>query len=269
MSEVLVLRTCNKDGGSYNSFRWPLTVGAEVVAPDWNPTPECGGGLHGALHGDGDGSLFRWDYDAVWMVVAVDADTIIDLGGKVKFPRCVVRFVGDRKAATDYLMAHDSMARAVIGSLVVSGDCGTSTSGDCGTSTSGYRGTSTSGDCGTSTSGDCGTSTSGYRGTSTSGDRGTSTSGDCGTSTSGYRGTSTSGHRGTSTSGDCGTSTSGDGGTSTSGDYGTSTSGNRGIVQVKWHDGDRYRITTGYVGEDGIEPNVAYRCDKDGKLVRA
>jgi len=40
-------------------------------------------------------------------------------------------------------------------------------------------------------------------------------------------------------------------------------------VQVKWYDGKRYRIATGYVGENGIEPNVAYRCDDNGNLVRA
>ena len=105
---------------------------------------------------------------------------------------------------------------------------------------------------GTSTSGDGGTSTSGYGGTSTSGDRGTSTSGDRGTSTSGYGGTSTSGDRGTSTSGYGGTSTSGYGGT----------------LLIRWHDGKRYRIATFYVGEDGIEENVAYRVNERGEAVR-
>ena len=40
------------------------------------------------------------------------------------------------------------------------------------------------------------------------------------------------------------------------------------MVQVKWWDGERYRIATGYVGEDGIEANTAY-CVRDGKLVEA
>jgi hypothetical protein len=43
----LVLRVCGPNGESYNGFRWPLTVGAEVVAPDWNERAECGNGLHG------------------------------------------------------------------------------------------------------------------------------------------------------------------------------------------------------------------------------
>ena len=41
-----------------------------------------------------------------------------------------------------------------------------------------------------------------------------------------------------------------------------------GIIVVAWLDGKRKRLTTGYVGEDGIEPNVAYRCDNIGKLTR-
>ncbi len=146
----------------------------------------------------------------------------------------------------------------------------TSTSGNGGTSTSGNGGTSTSGNGGTSTSGDYGTSTSGNGGTSTSGDGGTSTSGDGGTSTSGYGGTSTSGDYGTSTSGNGGTSTSGDGGTSTSGYGGTSTSGYGGEIRIRWWCGStqRYRLAVGYVGEDGIEADVAYVVRDDGRLVR-
>ena len=178
---ALVLRTCAADGASYNGFKWPLTVGAIVEAPDWDNKPECGNGLHGAMHGEGNGGLFNWDADAVWMVVEVDSDWIVNLVGKVKFPSCVIRFVGDRKGATDYIMANDPLARCVIGGTATAGYSGTATAGDSGTATAGYS----------------------------------------------------------------------------------------GILQIKWYDGNRYRITTGYVGEDGIEANVAYRCDDAGKFVRA
>ena len=50
---------------------------------------------------------------------------------------------------------------------------------------------------------------------------------------------------------------------------GTAMAGPDGCIALAWDDGNRPRITVGYVGEDGIEPNVAYRCDADGKLVRA
>ena len=58
------------------------------------------------------------------------------------------------------------------------------------------------------------------------------------------------------------------GGTSTSGDGGTSTSGYGGTLLIRWHDGKRYRIATFYVGEDGIEENVAYRVNERGEAVR-
>jgi hypothetical protein len=238
---------------AYNRFQWPES--GPVEAPDWNPAPECGGGLHGWLMGEGDvsasGSLHT-DPAARWLVLRVEKSTIIDLGGKVKFPRCGVVFCGARDEATAEIRRLGATGAIIYG-----------------TSTSGYRGTSTSGYHGTSTSGDYGTSTSGYRGTSTSGDYGTSTSGDYGTSTSGDGGTSTSGDYGTSTSGDGGTSTSGYRGTSTSGDYGTSTSGDGGELRIRWHDGKRYRCAVFYVGEDGIEANVPYRVDGNGKPVRA
>ena len=44
-----------------------------------------------------------------------------------------------------------------------------------------------------------------------------------------------------------------------------------GVVVVAWWDAKawRKRLTIGYVGEDGIAANVAYRCDAVGALVRA
>ena len=158
---VLALRTCNADMTSYGGSVWPKS--GPVEAPDWKPTEECGNGLHGFLWGEGDGELANWSPDAVWLVVRVAEKSIVNLGGKVKFPRGVVEFAGSRFDATNYIA--ERRRGAIIGH--------TSTSGDYGTSTSGYGGTSTSGSGGTSTSGYRGTSTSGYGGTSTSGDRGT------------------------------------------------------------------------------------------------
>ena len=226
-----MLRTCVRDSEgrltAHGGFIWPAH--GIVECPDWKPTKACGNGLHGFLRGCGAGGLADWTDKAVWLVVDIVARQVVDLGDKIKVPGGRVIFSGDR------LEALALMAR--LGHLDAGHVGGTSTSGDGGTSTSGYRGTSTSGDGGTSTSGDRGTSTSGVGGTSTSGDRGTSTSGD--------------------------------GGTSTSGDGGTSTSGDRGIIQIKWWDdkAGRYRLTTGYVGEDGIEANTKYHL-VDTKFVR-
>jgi len=247
---VLVLRTCAKDMTSYEgSFQWP-TYGP-VEAPDWQATMECGRGLHGLLWGEGDGRLLDFDGDAKWLVVEVPKDAIVDLDGKVKFPRGEVVHCGDRKSATEYIRAR-APGRAVVGS--------TATAGDRGTATAGYRGTATAGDEGTATAG--------YRGTATAGDRGTATAGDRGTATASYRGTATAGDEGTATAGDRGTATAGYRGTATAGDEGTATAGDEGILQLRWWDGKRYRIAAFYVGEDGIEPNQPYKVDERGRPVK-
>ena len=276
----LVLRTCKADMTAYNSFKWPET--GTVSAPDWDPKPECGNGLHGLLHGCGDSSYLSNEPDAKWLVVAVPKGTCVDIERKVKFQSCEVVYAGTkeeaiRRIAEAYPEAPVVYAQRMTGKYGVStsGDCGTSTSGIGGKSTSGHYGTSISGNCGTSTSGEGGTSISCIRGKSTSGNRGKSTSGDGGTSTSGDYGTSMSGYDGTSTSGNCGTSTSGNGGKSTSGYGGTSTSGYYGALIITWYGGNRHRHTVGYIGEtldasgSKLEPNVAYKLDDKGNFVKA
>ena len=278
----LVLRTCNSDMTSFDGFKWPKK--GAVKAPDWDPKPECGHGLHGLLHGCGNGNLLYNNPKAKWLIVKVLKGTCIDLGGKVKFPKGTVVYAGTKEEAVK-IIAEAYPEAPVVFAARHSGDHGVSTSGDGGASTSGDYGESTSGNYGTSTSGDYGASTSGYYGKSASGDYGKSTSGDCGKSTSGYQGTSTSGNYGTSTSGIlgkstsgicgtsisgiCGKSTSGNYGTSTSGDHGTSISGVGGTLIIKWCDGFRYRTAVAYVGENGIEPNVAYKLDDKGNFIKA
>ena len=121
-STVLVLRTCAADLTSYGGFRWPES--GPVAAPDWDSRAECGRGLHGLLWGEGAGSLLSWEPTAKWLVVEVQADQIVDLGGKVKFPRGTVVHCGTRETATAFL-AERAHGRAIVG----------------GTSTSGYGGT--------------------------------------------------------------------------------------------------------------------------------
>ena len=176
-SKVLVLRTCAADMTAYGGFVWPRR--GVVKAPDWSPEPVCGKGLHGLLHGEGDGNLLSWEPNAKWLVIEVDEKRVVDLGSKVKFPSGKVVFCGDRLGATGYIAEHDP------GHAVV-----------CGTATAGNRGTATAGECGTATAGD------------------------------------------------------------------------GGILNLRWWDGDRYRIATFYVGEGGIEPNVKYGVDGRGKAVR-
>ena len=167
----LVLRCCRSDFTSRNDFVWPSEVGAVVVAPDWEPTEECGNGLHGWLYGHGDiACVTYWEEaDSKWLVLEVD--DVIELDGKCKFERAVVRFVGAKSNAAAFLLENEPLANAekVIGLTLSAGDeesllvgtLGTATVGDYGIVTVGYKGTATVGDYGTATVGDYGTVTGG------------------------------------------------------------------------------------------------------------
>ncbi len=183
---VLVLRTCAADMTAHGGFKWP-TKGL-VKCPDWDPTPNCGNGLHGALWGEGCGDLLSFAEDAKWLVVEVKASDVVDLQGKVKFPRGRVVYCGTRLGATAYIC--ERRPGAVIG--------GTATAGNYGTATAGYRGTATAGN------------------------------------------------------------------------YGTATAGYGGTIVLRYYDraADRYRLVVGYVGENGILPNVKYKVE-NGALVKA
>jgi hypothetical protein len=251
--EVLMLRTCDKNGRAYGGFQWPQS--GEVTAPDWSARANCGNGLHGLLWGEGDAGHLSSDVDAVWMIVGVKADTPrVDLNGKWKAKTCAVHYYGLREVAVGLLQKH-----APAGSRIA---YGTATAGDDGTATAGY--------CGTATAGDGGTATAGYGGTATAGVRGTATAGDRGTATAGVRGTATAGDGGTATAGYGGTATAGVRGTATAGYGGTATAGEEGCITFLWWDQKRskYRRAAFEIGEDGVEANVAYRCE-GGKLVKA
>ncbi|WP_218777800.1 DUF7666 domain-containing protein [Pseudomonas aeruginosa] len=301
------MRTCSADLTSHGGFQWPDKIGAVVEAPDWKKDNKCGHGLHGWLFGQGDHgcSSTVGDADAKWLVVEVDLSDLIALGGKVKFPRCTIRHIGDRASATQFLIANEPRAAgvAVIGATLQAGDkelCqvgaygtatagdeGTATAGDEGTATAGDKGTATAGDTGTATAGDWGTATAGDKGTATAGDKGTATAGNWGTATAGDKGTATAGNWGTATAGnwgtatagnwgtatagDKGTATAGDEGTATAGDKGTATAGEKGEIRIRYWDekADRYRTFIGYIGEDGLEPDVPYKLNADRKFVRA
>jgi hypothetical protein len=215
---ALVLRCCGPDMSSQNGFVWP-GAGGDAVAPDWSPVAECGAGLHGWLYGQGDHgcSDYYMNAGAKWLDVEVEESSIVMLGGKCKFPRGTVRFVGEKHEAAAYLIANEPRAAtvAVIGAHLVCGDEQSVIVGALGTATAGYSGTATAG----------------YSGTATAGDSGTATAGDSG----------------------------------------TATAGDSGEMRIRWYDhkADRYRLSVAYVGENGIEPNVAYRLDDEHKFVRA
>ncbi len=45
MKNKLVLRTCNANGTSSNSFQWNLEIGGITTDSDWKPISKCGNGF--------------------------------------------------------------------------------------------------------------------------------------------------------------------------------------------------------------------------------
>jgi hypothetical protein len=141
----IVLRACRADGTSRDRFVWPET--GAVAAPDWSAEPVCGWGLHGWLHGEGDGDCWDWKDGDLGMVVLVESSRIVRLDRKIKFPACGVLWRGDFERAAAAVKAL-CPAAAVIRGTATAGYRGTATAGDRGTATAGYCGTATAGDCG-------------------------------------------------------------------------------------------------------------------------
>jgi hypothetical protein len=197
--DAYMLRTCKADGTSRNSFVWPTE--GYVEAPDWDPRPVCGGGLHGLAWGEGQSGLLDWSDDARWQVVGyIAAESVVVTeggGGKIKIPRgWVMPQDGTRFGATSEVIRLG--ARGAVHGATVSG-----------------------------------------------GDRAAVSGGDWATVSGGDRAT-------------------------VSGGYGaTVTGGDRAELCIRYWDGKRLRTAIGYVGENGIEPNVPYRCDDNGRLRRA
>jgi hypothetical protein len=287
-NRVLVLRTCDKDLRSYGGFQWPES--GPVEAPDWSPVAECGHGLHGLLWGEGASSLLKWNADAKWLVVAVDAATIVDLGGKVKFPRGEVVFCGERGKAGEYVWSNGGGGKKIAGATLTGGYGATLIGGYGATLTGGYGATLTGGDRATLTGGYEATLTGGYGATLTGGNRATITGGDeatltggygatltggyRATLTGGYRATLTGGYGATLTGGDRATLTGGDGATLTGGNgatltggYGaTLTGGNMATLFWKWFDGIKTHHALAVVGENGIKAKTPYTV-RDGVIV--
>ena len=63
----------------------------------------------------------------------------------------------------------------------------------------------------------------------------------------------------------------GDWGHATAGAYGHATAGDWGTISIRWWDAaaERGRVATGYVGENGIEADTAYKLDDKGRFVKA
>jgi len=125
-----------------------------VEAPDWDPQPACGRGLHGWLNGQGDYTCqsFTEIDGAKWLILEVD--NFIDLVGKVKFQSCTVVHCGTRQTATNYLL-QAGISGPIIG-VTVSGGPNSRVSGGDGSTVSGGPNSRVSGGDGSTVSGGTG-----------------------------------------------------------------------------------------------------------------
>jgi hypothetical protein len=106
-----------------------------------------------------------------------------------------------------------------------------------------------------------------YRATVTGGDGATVTGGYRAIVTGGDGATVTGGYGAIVTGGDEATVTGGDRATVTGGYRAIVTGGDGGSIQIKHWDGERYRIKTGYIGEDGLKANTPYCLDGNHNFI--
>lgn len=79
--------------GRHCGFQWPLEVGAIAKAPDWNPAPVCGGGLHFLPEAKGDFHLLLGHY---WCVIEFDEIKMVRINKhKAKVEECKIVFLSE------------------------------------------------------------------------------------------------------------------------------------------------------------------------------
>ena len=158
----MILRTCNENFTSAHDpdFQWPNTIGAEVTPYKWDPSPECGNGLHGFQYGEGDRDLADWSDSAQWIVFAGDIIVNID-GQKVKTNKATILHIGQGETTFDrmtdchnFMRKHKMLGNRAFRSTNTGGDSSTNTGGDRSTNTGGDSSTNTGGNRSTFSTGD-------------------------------------------------------------------------------------------------------------------
>ena len=98
------------------------------------------------------------------------------------------------------------------------------------------------------------------------GDYGIATAGDYSIANAGDYGIANAGYYGTANVGDYGTANAGIKGIANAGEYGRASAGYGGIILMKYWDinSHRYKIKTGYIGEDGLKPDTLYKIVAGG-----
>ena len=143
---MLFLKSLPATRLAHGNFQWPDRVGAIVQSETWDPTPTCGGGLHGLKNGEGQLGLLDDSTDAIWYAFesvdehgnpSDDKAVVIDWE-KAKCHRAIIRAIGTRDEATDWLVRQGCNQVAYANHLV--GDYRLATVGHHGAAFSGNGG---------------------------------------------------------------------------------------------------------------------------------
>lgn len=95
-----------------SKFFWPEEFGAVVTCETYKPTTNCGNGLHGLKWGYGNHSFLNRGPEAVWQVIEVNEEEMVEINGfggkesKVKFRTGRLIYTGDITGASKVLEKH-------------------------------------------------------------------------------------------------------------------------------------------------------------------
>jgi len=90
-----MIKTVDKDMRGYNGFKYPKK--GKVVAPDWDATPTCGGGIHGLIHETEEHYIENND---IWLVLKYEKGTeVVICNNRIKVPYAWVVFAGTAEEA--------------------------------------------------------------------------------------------------------------------------------------------------------------------------
>jgi hypothetical protein len=252
-----------------------------------------------SLTGQHPGHL-HWQSGACWVVLEIDDRDFVEQDGFVEFRQGLVLFNGPVQQACDFLKSRGLPVPSSL-SVQVAGDWTTVTTGDDGLAIAGWDSIARAGDHGlafvkageamvgyggvaVSAFGEVAAGDSGYAlaihgPKATAGELGLAVTDESGASTVGVGGVAITDKGGTAMAGDSGlavgrgnsTAIAGGNGIAfawdDSGFGGTAQAGGGGVLLIRWHDGSRYRIAVGHVGEDGIKPDTPYQLNEQGEFV--
>lgn len=121
--KVLIVKNTWPEGEAHDDFRWPES--GIVTAPDWNPEPRCGGGLHGWPWGVCIGYGKDPEYGGRWYVLAAQPEDVVVVGTaeKVKAREVEIVLCGTFHDAMQYTLAGRVAWSEQAGADASKGDC--------------------------------------------------------------------------------------------------------------------------------------------------